>query len=72
MHSGRVIPIRQSKGSYEMDIWMPAASESQGIKEMSESPSQEEKPKESEKRATQQENEDNDEETSMDFIRQGK
>ena len=55
-----------------MDIWMPAAPESHGIKEMNEAEDQEEKPKESEKKVAFKEDEDEDEETSMDFIRQGK
>ena len=57
MQSGRVIPIKQNKGSYEMDIWMPAdQSRDEAVKEV-----REEEEKEDEK----------EEEITMDFIRQG-
>ena len=70
MQSGRAIPIKQNKGSYEMDLWMPAAQgENQDIGEMSDKQIQADG--DDGKDVKLEGEKSSDDEISMDFIRQG-
>ena len=70
MQSGRAIPIKQNKGSYEMDLWMPAAQGgNQDIGEMSDKQVQADR--ENGKDVRFEGEKSGDDEISMDFIRQG-
>ena len=72
MSSGRVIPIKQNKGPYEMEVWIPAAKdknqEVQSVRSR-QIESQEESREKNEKEEDQSEEEE--ESLTMDFVRQG-